>query len=141
MKVDFAAVDWGTVVARRVQKSPPRQGGWQMFISSYFGVDFADPTNRALRANRNEPSSGWANNPQIESEIAAWYNAMSLDEEKTIVRRLNQLAVDHVVYAPLGVLMRHYAWRATAQRHLILLRYTCPIEPCETDLASHVGWF
>jgi peptide/nickel transport system substrate-binding protein len=34
-----------------------------------------------------------------------------LDEEKTIVRRLNRRAVDYVVYAPLGVLMRHYAWR------------------------------
>jgi peptide/nickel transport system substrate-binding protein len=111
MKVDFAAVDWGTLIARRVQKSPPRQGGWQMFISSYFRADFADPTNRTLRANGNEVSNGWANNPQIEAEIAAWYNATNLDEEKTIVRRLNRLAVDHVVYAPLGLLMRHYAWR------------------------------
>jgi peptide/nickel transport system substrate-binding protein len=111
MKVDFAAVDWGTVVARRVQKSPPRQGGWQMFITGYFGADFGDPTSRLLRANGNEPTNGWANNPQIEAEIAAWYNATNLDEEKMIVRRLNRLAVDHVVYAPLGVLMRHFAWR------------------------------
>jgi peptide/nickel transport system substrate-binding protein len=109
MKVDFAAVDWGSLTARRLQKSPPRQGGWQMLITGYFGVDFADPTNRGLRANGNE--AGWANNPQIEAEIAAWYDATSLDEEKTIVRRLNRLALDYVVYAPLGVLMRHYAWR------------------------------
>jgi peptide/nickel transport system substrate-binding protein len=111
MKVDFAAVDWGTVIARRVQKSPPRQGGWQMFISGYFGVDFADPSSRSLRTSGNEVSNGWANNPQIEAEIAAWYDATSLGEEKAIVRRLNRLALDHVVYAPLGVLMRHYAWR------------------------------
>jgi peptide/nickel transport system substrate-binding protein len=111
MKVDFAAVDFGTVVARRAQKSSPGQGGWQMFITSYFGADFADPTNRFLRANGNELSNGWANSPQIEAEIAAWFNATNLAEEKTIVRRLNRLAVDHVVYAPLGVLMRHYAWR------------------------------
>jgi peptide/nickel transport system substrate-binding protein len=111
MKVDFAAVDAGTQVVRRVQKLPPRQGGWQMFISGYFGVDFADPTNKLLRANGNEATNGWANNPEIEREIAAWYDAASLDEEKTIVRRLNRLAVDHVVYAPLGVNMRLYAWR------------------------------
>src|SRR6266550_1417168 len=80
MKVDFAAVDWGTVIARRIQKSPPRQGGWQMFISGYFGADFADPSNRLLRANGNEPPNGWANNPQIEAEIAAWYDATSLVE-------------------------------------------------------------
>jgi peptide/nickel transport system substrate-binding protein len=111
IKVDFAAVDWGTLLARRVQKSPPRQGGWQMFITGYFGVDFADPSSRSLRANGNEAPNGWANNPQIEAEIAAWYDATSLGEEKAIVRRLNRLAVDYVVYAPLGVLMRHYAWR------------------------------
>src|SRR6266478_4084713 len=56
MKVDFAAVDFGTFVARRVQKSPPRQGGWQMFVSGYMGVDFSDPTSRMLRANGNEPA-------------------------------------------------------------------------------------
>jgi peptide/nickel transport system substrate-binding protein len=73
----------------------------------------ADPTNRLLRANGNEPWNGWAHNPQIEAEIAAWYNATSLDEEKTVVRRLNRLAVDYVLYAPLGVMPRHRAWRKT----------------------------
>jgi peptide/nickel transport system substrate-binding protein len=55
--------------------------------------------------------NGWSNNPQIEAEIAAWYNATSLEEEKTIASRLNRLEVDHVVYAPLGVLLLHHAWR------------------------------
>jgi peptide/nickel transport system substrate-binding protein len=113
MKVDFAAVDFGTYVARQAQKSPPRQGGWHMFITGYVGVDSAAPTSGLLRANGNERLNGWANNPQIEAEIAAWYDATSLEEEKTIVRRLNRLAVDYVVYAPLGVLMRHYAWRGS----------------------------
>jgi peptide/nickel transport system substrate-binding protein len=30
VNVDYAAVDWGTVVARRTQKKEPGQGGWQM---------------------------------------------------------------------------------------------------------------
>jgi hypothetical protein len=33
------------------------------------------------------------------------------DEEKTILRRLNRLAVGHVLYAPLGVMLQHHAWR------------------------------
>jgi peptide/nickel transport system substrate-binding protein len=111
MKVDFAAVDFGTVIARGVQKSPPGQGGWQMSAGAYYGVDFADPSNPALRADGSFPVNGWANNPQIEAEIAAWYDATSLEEEKTIARRLNRLAIDHVVYAPLGVYLEHFAWR------------------------------
>jgi peptide/nickel transport system substrate-binding protein len=110
VKVDFAALDWGTVLARWLQKSPPRQGGWHMTITWGSGVEF-DPTNRPIRANANIPLNGWANSPQIEAEMAAWYDATSLDEEKTIVRRLNRLAVDHVLFAPLGVMLQHHAWR------------------------------
>src|SRR5262249_47146432 len=38
MNVDLAAVDFGTMIARRTQKSPPRQGGWNMFITGYYGA-------------------------------------------------------------------------------------------------------
>ena len=82
-----------------------------MFAIAPYAVDCAAPTSRFFRANGNEQSNGWANNPQIEAQIAAWYDATSLDEEKTIARRINQLAVDHVLYAPLGVLLLHSAWR------------------------------
>jgi peptide/nickel transport system substrate-binding protein len=123
IKVDFAAVDQGTLIARRVQKSQALQGGWHMFVNSYYGVDYADPTSRILRPSGNDVANGWANSPQIEAEIAAWYDATSLDEEKTIVRRLNRLALDHVVYAPLGVMLRHYAWRRNVSG---LCKRRCP---------------
>jgi peptide/nickel transport system substrate-binding protein len=32
MKVDFAAVDLGTMLRRRQQKSPPAQGGWHLYF-------------------------------------------------------------------------------------------------------------
>jgi peptide/nickel transport system substrate-binding protein len=112
MKVDFAAVDWGTVVGRRGQKSPPGRGGGQMVVAYVLGVDgAADPSSGMLGADGNSLGNGWANNPQIEAEIAAWYDATTLDEEKTIARRLNRLAIDHVLYAPLGVMLQHHAWR------------------------------
>ena len=71
------------------------------------------PGGNFLRAHGNAFANGWANNRQIEAEIAAWYNATSLDEEKTIARRLNRLAVDHALYAPLGVMLQQHAWRKT----------------------------
>jgi peptide/nickel transport system substrate-binding protein len=110
-KVDFAAVDWGTVIARWRRKSPPGQGGWQMLVSRGYGVELADPTSSLQRADGNVFFNGWANNPQIEAEIVAWYDATNLDEEKTIARRVNRLALDHVPYAPLGVMLQHHAWR------------------------------
>ena len=47
----------------------------------------------------------------VENEIAAWFDASTLEEEKSAARRLNKAALDHALFAPLGVCMRHYAWR------------------------------
>jgi peptide/nickel transport system substrate-binding protein len=110
IKVDFVAADFGTVVARRAQKSPPGQGGWHLYHTSFAGADCLDPTNGFLRANGNVLVNGWADSPRVEAEIAAWYEAKDSDEEKAVVRRLNKAALDDVVYAPLGFYLRHQAW-------------------------------
>src|SRR5580704_1068832 len=81
IKVDYAAVDWGTVVARRAQKSPPSQGGWHIFHTDFSGVDCVDPTNKLLRAHGDKAWFGWPSIPLVEAEIAAWYDTKTLDEE------------------------------------------------------------
>src|ERR1051326_1010396 len=111
VNVDHAAIDWGTVVARRAQKKPARDGGWHLYHTSPYGVDLATPTSAWVRADGNNGPNGWANNPAVEVELAAWFDAISLEEEKAAARRLNKTALDHAQFAPLGVCMRHYAWR------------------------------
>jgi peptide/nickel transport system substrate-binding protein len=56
-------------------------------------------------------SYGWPSIPPIEAEIAAWYEAKTLDEGKPIARQLNKAALDNAIYAPLGMYKRHFAWR------------------------------
>ena len=111
MKVYYAAVDWGTVVARRTQKAQPSLGGWHIYHTNLTGAECVDPTNKFVRASGELAQNGWPNSPQVEAEVASWYDANSLGEEKTIARRLNKAALDHVVYAPLGMYLRHFAWR------------------------------
>jgi peptide/nickel transport system substrate-binding protein len=111
MKVDYDAVDIGTALARMQQKKPPGQGGWQISPGGNYGVYFIDPTNRRFRADGQNALYGSANIPEIDAEVAAWYEAKSLDEEKAIARRLNKAAFDHAVYAPTGWFLRHQAWR------------------------------
>jgi peptide/nickel transport system substrate-binding protein len=111
VNVDYAAVDWGTVVARRNKKEPPAQGGWNMYITSFYGVDNVDPTNKMIRSRGDLPVNGWSSSPAVEAGIAAWYAATDLDDEKLITRRLNRTAFEHVVYAPLGVFLRQFARR------------------------------
>jgi peptide/nickel transport system substrate-binding protein len=112
MKVDFAAIDWGTLVTRWTQKSPPGQGGWHMVHINHPGADCATPaTNKAVRATGDGAFFGWPNSEQVEAEVAAWFEANTFEAEKAAVRRLNKAAFDHVVYAPLGFFLGYQAWR------------------------------
>jgi len=112
MNVDFAAIDWGTVGARRAQKTPPGQGGWQMFHTWHAGADCINPAVAVgTRANGDKAWFGWPDVPEVEAQIAAWYAAKTLDEEKAAIRRLNKAALDNVVYAPTGFFLGYQAWR------------------------------
>lgn len=111
MNVDYATVDWGTVVARRAQKNSPGKGGWHTYITAPYGVDFATPTHLFLRADGSATQNGWAESSLVAAETAAWFDATTLEEERAAARRLNRAALEDVFYAPLGCCMRHYAWR------------------------------
>jgi peptide/nickel transport system substrate-binding protein len=54
-----------------------------------------------VSSNGDEAWFGWPTSPQVEAEVAAWFDA-TFDEEKTIARRLNKAALDQVIYAPVG---------------------------------------
>jgi peptide/nickel transport system substrate-binding protein len=112
MTVDLAAIDWGTVGARRALKTPPRQGGWHMFHSWHAGAGCVNPaTYIGLRANGDKAWFGWPKDDKTEAEIAAWFAAKTLDDEKAAARRINRAALDAVVYAPTGFFLSHTAWR------------------------------
>jgi peptide/nickel transport system substrate-binding protein len=112
MNVDFVAADWGTVVARRAVKSPPGQGGWHMFHTWHTGAVCTNPApNFPIRATGDTAWIGWPKSDAVEAEVANWFEAKTLDEEKAAVRRLNKAAFDHVVYAPTGFFLAYQAWR------------------------------
>jgi peptide/nickel transport system substrate-binding protein len=113
MNVDFNAIDWGTTAARRVQKSPPGQGGWNMFHTWHAGAVCVDPSSyTAIRANGDKAWFGWPTSEKVEAEITAWYDAANFEEEKAAIGRLNRAACEDVVYAPTGFFLAHQAWRS-----------------------------
>src|SRR5262249_51049966 len=91
VNVDFAAVDWGTNAARRAQKSPPGQGGWQMFHTWHAGAVCIDPSSyTAIRANGDKAWFGWPTSAKVEAEITAWYAAKNPGRGKGRKRRAKQ---------------------------------------------------
>ena len=112
MNVDFAAIDWGTVGARRAVRTPPGQGGWQMLHTWITGADCLNPAVHVLiRASGDKAGFGWPDVPEVEAQVTAWFDAKTLDEEKAAVRRLNKAAFESVVYAPTGFFLQYQAWR------------------------------
>jgi peptide/nickel transport system substrate-binding protein len=111
MNVDFVATDWGTVGARRAVKTPPGQGGWQMFHTWFAGGDCINPAAAWIRANGDKAWFGWPDAPEVEAQVTAWFEAKTLEEEKTAIRGLNKAALESVVYAPTGFFLQYQAWR------------------------------
>jgi peptide/nickel transport system substrate-binding protein len=56
-------------------------------------------------------ATGWPSSQEVESEISAWFDARTAEEEKIVARRLNKVALEYVVCAPLGSYLSHHAWR------------------------------
>jgi len=112
VNVDFVATDWGTVVGRRAQKSPPGQGGWNMFHTVHPGVNCIDPESyQALRANGNDAWFGWPTDPALESAIGEWMDAKGDEDELAAARRVNKAAFDCAIFGPTGFFLRYAAWR------------------------------
>jgi peptide/nickel transport system substrate-binding protein len=112
MNVDFVATDWGTVGSRRAQKTPPGQGGWQMFHTWHAGADCINPAPyNGIRGNGDKAWWGWPTSPAVEKEVTAWFDARNLDEEKAAVNRLNRAALEDVIFAPTGFFLSYTAWR------------------------------
>jgi peptide/nickel transport system substrate-binding protein len=112
INVDFMAIDWGTVGARRAAKTPPGQGGWQMFHTWNAGADCVNPASYVnIRANGDMAFFGWPDVPEVEREVTNWFDAKSLDEERAAIRRLNKMAMESVVFAPTGFFLTYQAWR------------------------------
>lgn len=112
MNVDFVATDWGTVGARRAQKTPPGQGGWSMFHTWHAGADCINPASyTAIRANGDKAWFGWPDVPAVETGVTNWFNAKDEAQEKGAIDAINKAAVENVVYVPTGFYLGYQAWR------------------------------
>jgi peptide/nickel transport system substrate-binding protein len=112
MDVDYQALDWGTVGARRAKKDPPSQGGWNIFHTWHAGSDCANPAPyTAFDAGGDKAWFGWPNSPKIQEGIAAWYDAPDLEAEKKAIADLNREAMEFVTYAPTGFFLQYQSWR------------------------------
>ena len=112
MKVDYQALDWGTVGARRAKKDPPGQGGWNIFHTWHAGADCINPAPyTALDAGGDKAWFGWPKSEAVQSAIATWYDAPDQAAEKAAMAAVNTASMENVTYIPTGFFLMYQAWR------------------------------
>jgi peptide/nickel transport system substrate-binding protein len=116
MNVDFQAMDWATVVQRRVKQDPVDKGGWSIFQTSWGGVDQFNPAVHAfLRGNGKDGIMGWPVSPRIEELRNQWFRAPDLAAQKAICAQMQLQAFQDVPYIPLGQVKGPTAYRKELQ--------------------------
>ena len=113
MKVDYQAIDWGTLVQRRAKRDPIDQGGWNVFCTGFNSSDFPNPAGHLpLRANGLKAWFGWPDDPKLEALRDAWFAAADVPSQQAICADMQREAFVNVPYIPLGSYLQATAYRA-----------------------------
>jgi peptide/nickel transport system substrate-binding protein len=106
MNVDYQAIDFGTVVQRRVIRKPPAEGGWNALCSYSGSSDFWTPaTHYLLRGQGEKAYFGWPSSTRLEELRDAWFDAPDLAAQQKIAADIQAQAFVDVPYIPLGAIL------------------------------------
>jgi peptide/nickel transport system substrate-binding protein len=112
MEVDFVVSDWGTLVQRRASKEAPERGGWNIFNTTWAGLDMVNPAvMQVLRTNGAAGFFGWPDIPRITELREAWLDAPDVAEQKRIAAEVQQVAFREVPFLPTGQYFYKTAFR------------------------------
>ena len=101
--VDMQSMDWQTVVARRVKKDPPAQGGWNAMLTSWVSADILNPVMAGFfNASGDKAAFGWPNDPEMEALRQRFARASTLDEQKSIAEAVQRRCAEFPTHVHLG---------------------------------------
>ena len=102
-KVDLQAMDWQTLVTRRVRKDPPSAGGWHAFFTSSGSLSIPDPVAHfMLNAACDKAQYGWPCDAEIERLRDAYARAADAASQKAIAEAVQVRAAQYPTHVPLG---------------------------------------
>lgn len=120
LNVELEAMDLATLFARRKNTGPVEEGGWSAFPTSWGGNDWLNPAvHVTLRSIGDSGYAGWADIPEIVELRKQWLEAGSLDEQKVICQKMQEVAFDQVPYYPLGNYQKYTGYRTDRLKNLL----------------------
>jgi len=103
IKVDYQAMDWGTLVQRRTNKGTPAEAGWSIFCNYLVGESTANPAvHLPIIGTGANGWIGWPTSPRIEALRSAWFEATDLNQQKRIAVDIQRVALEELPYIPVG---------------------------------------
>jgi peptide/nickel transport system substrate-binding protein len=113
MNIDFQAMEWGSVVARRASRAPIDKGGWNIFYTFLSGLGNISPgPNIPIRAGGADAWFGWPDDPKMEALRDAWFDAPDLEAQQQLCREMQQEFWQNPSYVPLGMFNRPTGFRS-----------------------------
>lgn len=114
MNVDYVVSDWGTLVQRRSSKAAPEAGGWNMFHTTWYGLDLVNPgVSQMLRTSGTQTYFGWPSSAEMETLRNAWIEASASEDQKRLAREIQALALKQAIYIPTGQYFNKTAYLST----------------------------
>jgi peptide/nickel transport system substrate-binding protein len=116
VNASLAPSDWGGVVTRRAVKSPPDQGGWNIFCTGDSDYSHSDPIGLAtFQANGDKAWYGWPKSDEFEALRAKWITAATMDDQKALAKQMQQVFWDFVPTVLCGSYVQPQAYRANTK--------------------------
>jgi len=112
VNIDLVESDWATTIARRANKAPPAQGGWNLHNTNFPAAAIANPAvSPIIRGNGERAWFGWPTDAASEAAVEAWIMATDQATQTSAMTRLQQAAWDSVPFAPTGLFRLRTAFR------------------------------
>ena len=116
LNVEYASMDWSTLVARRASREPPDKGGWNAFCTSWGGLSVIDPGGHfPMRGNGNNGWFGWPTDPKMEALRDRWLDAPDLAAQKQACEDIQVYAFEQVPIIPTGQWFYPTAFRSNVE--------------------------
>jgi peptide/nickel transport system substrate-binding protein len=103
VRAELVPLDWAGIVARRANKGPVAEGGWNIFLTWASGSAYNNPITLAGHAATGEKGwFGWPEDARHEQLRDAWVNAPTLEARKRVARDMQENAWNFVPHVYLG---------------------------------------
>ncbi len=110
MNVEYAGMDFGSVLQRQQKRDASNAGGWSCGAGNWQGIDCVNPAGHPLLAG-DASAAGWYRSEKMEDLRTRWLSVPDLGGQQALARDMQALAWEEVPFLPLGEYKQPTAYR------------------------------